>query len=265
MRNKGKQRESIYRKRTADKKGELRRRKRRRSVAGIRQDVHDETNFMTFGYSHKVLKHLKQERFELPNFPLNFGRTAVIRLPRIFSISENPEDTIKTLRKLYTVGNNPIVKKIRFEYDECKCMGLSASTIMDVIVLAIERLHREKNWDLELEGNFPKDNDARTIFCASGLPYHLKIRPSWLVDEARIKRFQTVSGEGQGRSCKASVIATKLTAYFDDCLGTQGLELNEKGKRLLCGIMGEVLDNCESHGGNDATWYTQGHYQVNRG
>lgn len=265
MRNKGKQREFIYKNRVATKRGEARRRRKNKgTTTSVRRTMQEEIGFMSSGYSHKVLKHLQKERFALKDFSIGFGGNVTIRLPRIFSISENPEAAIKIFRKLYTVGKNPIVKKIRFEYDECERMGLSASTIMDVIVLAVERLRREKGWDLELEGNFPKVDDVRTILCASGLPYHLKVKPSWLVDEEKIKRFQTVSGEGQGHSCKASVTATRMTAYFDDCLGTQGLELNAEGRRLLCGIMGEVLDNCESHGGKDATWYTQGHYQVNK-
>lgn len=266
MRNKGKQREFIYRKRHVARKGEIHRKKCLKSTSynGQYSSEDEETGFMSFGYSHKVLSHLKRENFELSGLNFGYSRTVVIRLPRVFSISESPEDTIKTLRKLYTMGKNPIVKKIRFEYDECERIGLSASTIMDIIVLAIERLRKDSNWDLELEGNYPKKDDVRTILCASGLPYHLKIRPAWLVDEQKIKRFQTVSGEGQGHSCKASITATEMTMYFDECLGTQGFELNDEGKRKLSGIIGEVLDNCESHGGKGATWYTQGHYQVGK-
>lgn len=265
MRNKGKRKEYIYRNRVANKKGRLRAESRHKnhSFYGKTKEQSD-VDFLPVGYSHKVLKHLKQEKFELRGFK-GLGQTVVINLPKIFSISENPENTIKLLRKLYTVGKNPMVRKICFKYDECEQMGLSASTIMDIIVLALEQMRVENGWDLELEGNYPKNSDVRTILCASGLPYHLKIKPTWLLDETNIKRFHTVSGEGKGYSCKSSVTATKLTRYFDECLSTQGLELNGEGKRLLSGIMGEVLDNCESHGGSDATWYTQGHYQVGKG
>lgn len=266
MKNKGKQREFIYYKRHITRKGRINQKKYLKKSFQMEQyeNEDEKTGFMSPGYSHKVLSHFKREKFDLLGVNIGYSRTYVIRLPRIFSISENPEETIRTLRKLYTIGKNPVVKKIQFEYDDCEVMGLSASTIMDIIVLAIERLRKDNKWDWELEGNYPKREDVRTILCASGLLYHLKIKPFWIVDEEKIKRFQTVSGEGQGHSCKSSITATGMTKYFDECLGTQGFELNDNGKRLLCGIMGEVLDNCESHGGKGATWYTQGHYQVGK-
>ncbi|MBR1930226.1 MAG: hypothetical protein IJ833_01950 [Lachnospiraceae bacterium] len=60
---------------------------------------------------------------------------------------------------------------------------------------------------------------------------------------------------------KADETATKLTNYFNKCLRTQNMELNGEGKRILSRIFGEVISNCEIHGGDQATWYTQGHYQ----
>lgn len=40
------------------------------------------------------------------------------------------------------------------------------------------------------------------------------------------------------------------------------MELNDEGKRVLGRILGEVISNCEIHGGDSSTWYTQGHYQI---
>lgn len=266
MRNKGKQRQIRYEKRFADKKGELRQKKRRKTRTLIRGNSENAPfEFMRRGYSHKVLQHLERRHFELTSFFNRIRRTVEITIPPVFSISENPEETIKLLRQIYTIGKTPQNGKICFNYDKCQTMGLSASTILDVIILALEQLHREKNWDWELEGNLPTSENVRTILCASGLPYHLNVQPPWLVNEERIKCFETVSGESNGRRGKSSNTATNLTKYFDTCLGTQGLELNDEGKRLLGGIMGEVLENCDNHGGKDGTWYTQGHYQLIKG
>lgn len=265
MKNKGKQRQYLFTRRRAIRTGKLeyKKRLRHRAFGGI-NTAEPDTAFMPIGYSHKVLKHLKEANFELLEY-IN-GSVATVRLPRVFSISENPEETIRTLRRLYTVGKKERVGKIVFNYDDCEQMGLSASTIMDVIVLALEQFRNENYLDWELEGNFPKREDVRTMLCASGLLYHLKIDTPWRdVDGDRIKRFQTVSGEGNGKTGKSSATATGLARYFSECLKTQHLELTDNGKRLLSGILGEVLDNCESHGGTGSTWYTQGHYQLVKG
>ena len=68
MRNKGKQREKLYRQRRAVKKGELRQKTNHRASHFYLQAEMDEDEIITAGYAHKVLKHLKQNRFEMNIF-----------------------------------------------------------------------------------------------------------------------------------------------------------------------------------------------------
>ncbi|MCM1048024.1 MAG: hypothetical protein NC433_06340 [Clostridiales bacterium] len=209
------------------------------------------------------MKHLENANFALSFLNDKKGQVSV-RIPKRFSISEQPDRTINLIRKLYTVCMCENVDKIKFDHSFCEFLGLSASTIMDIILLvAIE--YREKiNNPLILAGTFPKDPMVRDIFLASGLPYHINANYLLGYDENNVEKFETVSGECSNDVRQSGKIATKLTEYFNKCLLHQNMKLRNEGISLLVTLLGEVLGNCEIHGGEHATWYTQGHYEDNR-
>lgn len=185
-----------------------------------------------------------------------------IEIPEVFSISENAEDAIQLLRKTYTLCSNMKTKTIIFDHSNCVNLGLSASTIMDIIVLAVEKYREKLGNPLEFVGDLPRNRKARDILLASGLPYHLKADSYMHFDKEHVERFETIKGAHSLFANKADETATKLTLYFNKCLKTQNMELNDEGKRVLGRILGEVISNCEIHGGDSSTWYTQGHYQI---
>lgn len=222
-----------------------------------------EDNFLGNDYN-KVISHLNNKNFKLPKLRLNSHACERIKIPEEFSISENAEQVIYILRRVYTVAINPQIDKIIFDHSECVNLGLSASTMMDIIILAVEK-YRERNMHpLELEGELPYDAQVRDILLASGLPYHLGAESMVEFDKDHVERFETIMGVHDLYANKSDETATKLTNYFNKCLKTQSMELNDEGKRLLSRILGEVISNCEIHGGDAATWYTQGHYQIRR-
>lgn len=220
-----------------------------------------EDDFLGNDYN-RVIEHLDSKKFNLKRNCFKFEDSQKIEIPEVFSISEDVESAIRLLKKTYTLCMNSEVKKVFFDHSKCVNLGLSASTIMDIIVLAVEKYREKSGNSLELSGNLPHDRKARDILLASGLPYHLKADSYESFDEARVERFETIKGNHSLSVNKADEIATKLTLYFNKCLRTQSMELNDEGKRVLSRILGEVISNCEIHGGDSATWYTQGHYQM---
>ena len=54
----------------------------------------------------KVIKHLNNKLFELENQDIIVDNLALISLPENFSISENPNDTIKLLKNIYWAGKH---------------------------------------------------------------------------------------------------------------------------------------------------------------
>ena len=213
----------------------------------------------------KLICHLNEKEFSKHgDFSKNLDKEVWINIPKIFSISERTETTIDFLRQLYKVLMTEQVEKIHFNYSQCDHLGFSASVIMDVIILAVDNYRIENGIQCYYGGNIPRETRSREILLASGLPHHLQAEIELKADEKKIERFELVSGSHSERDEEkiSGMVATNLTLYFDRCLATQKLFLKNSGKGFISRMLGEVIDNCEIHGGENATWYTQGHYQI---
>ena len=201
-----------------------------------------------------------------------FGRGSVkyldkdvqMEIPKIFSISENPKTSIAFLKQLYEILMTEHIKTICFDYLKCEHLGFSASVIMDVIILAVDDYRTKKEIQCNYVGNVPPEKRSKEILLASKLPYYLQSESELKVNEKKIERFELVSGCHSEKDDEkiGGTVATNLTLYFDRCLTTQKMSLKNNGKSFMSTMFGEVLDNCEIHGGENATWYTQGHYQI---
>ena len=68
----------------------------------------------------KVMAHLEKENFALSDFVLSDFHfqegELLIEIPKRFSISEQPDETIRSLRRLYAIGKDECVKEIKFDY-----------------------------------------------------------------------------------------------------------------------------------------------------
>lgn len=258
---KGKQKVLLYTIRNQKKLIRNAKKRVKKSAPGCSGNTIVVDDFLGSDYN-RVIRHLNNKNFHPKK---KFQRTEAyqrIEIPEVFSISENAEAAIELLRKTYTLCSNRKIREIKFDHSNCKSLGLSASTIMDIIVLAVNK-YREKSGDpIDFSGDLPRDRKARDILLASGLPYHLKADSLMQFDKDHVERFETIKGVHSISANKADETATKLTIYFNKCLKTQNLELNNEGKRVLGRMLGEVISNCEIHGGDSSTWYTQGHYQI---
>lgn len=256
---KGKQKVFLFRRRNEKKILRNREKRKKKRNRGNRRNTYQKNNFLGDDYI-KVINLLDKKKFsETWHYPKQRER---IMIPSVFSISENAEQAIRLLKEVYTVVRCGQTREIVFDHADCIELGLSASTIMDIIVLAAVK-YRERQGDyLKIEGCLPRNKAVKDILLASGLPYHLNADSFLHYDAEHVERFETIKGQHDVKANKADGVSTKLVLYFNKCLKTQGFELNEEGLRLLSRILGEVISNCEIHGGENATWYTQGHYQI---
>ena len=100
-------------------------------------------------YPNRVFYFLREKGFGKEKIiGKKLGYKKVLKVPSIFSISENPEETIAFLQKLYYYGSRSDIKEIHIDHSECYCLEIAASTIMDVIVLAIKEYHRKNLWQV---------------------------------------------------------------------------------------------------------------------
>ena len=263
MKNKGKRRIFLYLRRKQNKiLRRLRRKKKRKGNSNSFIGVEDKYR-PNLDEVNKILKTLDKKKFGI-TFPIKKdykGRVSV-SIPSNFSISDNSEGVIKFLRRFYATLRNSSVKEIYLDYSECSELGLSASVVMDAIALAVDEYRLVDKNPLNWSGNLPKEKYAFDIVRAGGLPYHIGAEIFGKIESDSIERFEMVRGSHESQKKKAGTVATNLTIYLDRCLQTQKYRLNDFGKSLFSDMLGEVITNCEIHGGVDSMWYTQGYYKI---
>lgn len=215
-------------------------------------------------FPNKVFHFLKKKEFGGKyHFPRFKGHSVTLPIPESFSFSENPDGTIDFLEKLFFYGSKLEIAEINIDHSHCYNLEIAASTVMDVIVLAIEEFHWKNKSEIIFRGTIPGEGKVKDVFMASGLAAHMRmdIQAGIPVDWEHIQRFKLISGyHGSQRS---GSVATELADYIIKCMNRQGYTLTNMGKNILGSLFGEVLDNCEIHGGNDSTWFALGHYQEN--
>lgn len=178
-----------------------------------------------------------------------------IEIPQTFSLITNPEESIKTLKKIFTAIQNEKVREVFLDYSKCEELGLCASSVTDIIILNGIKYRRILNKPLNPKGNMPKSEEARKIFIISGLIKHLGISK---IEDKNIIRLDIIKNEEQGK------MTNKIIEYYNKCLNTQNYQLTEQGKGKFARMIGEVLDNVDQHAGELATWYASGHFNIDK-
>lgn len=210
-------------------------------------------------YTSKVLRCLQQAQFSLPIKGAS-GQISV-NIPETFCFSRAPEETILFLRKLYTYATNLHINRIHFNHLHCKTMGVCASTAMDVILMQCQKWRRSIKQPIHYSGilcssgKVSLDPETDTLLKASGILRHLGVSHGKF-DE--IECLELIKDE------ESSIIAEKIIDYIQRALLRHHLMLTPTGSNYLGQLLGEIADNCHQHGGKNATWYTLGHYALDK-
>lgn len=179
----------------------------------------------------------------------------IIEIPEKFSLITNPEESLQTLRKIFTAIHNEKVQELFLDYSKCEELGLCASSVTDIIILNGIKYRKIINKPLNTRGNVPKSKEAREIFIISGLVKHLGISK---IENNNTVRLDILKNEEQSK------MTDKIIQYYDRCLNTQNYQLTVQGKSKFAHMIGEVLDNVNQHAGDLATWYVSGHFNIDK-
>lgn len=186
-------------------------------------------------------------------------KTRTINVPEVFSFINNPDGAIDLLRQLFYHGTDKSVRKFYFNHSECKNLGICASTVMDVILMEIKRQHVNSRRTFRLSGEMPSQGEIRDILEVSGLHKHMGIQTP---ERSHIKKLELIKGSKYKPQMSSGDVATQVTNYFIECLKTQQLGLDGNGRQKISEMVGEVIDNCNLHGGDLSEWFTLGHYNL---
>lgn len=207
----------------------------------------------------KVIRCLEHFHFGLGSSS-EHGRVE-LTVPSTFCFSRDPDGATQFLRRLYSCAMNPNITEIFFDHLNCKHLGVCASTIMDIILLECKKYRAATKHPitycgrLTSAGQVAYDEDVDTLLKASGILRHLKVSNSQFKE---IEKLELIKNE------ESAKIAERIIEYIDKSLHRHKMELTPLGKNHFGKLLGEIADNCSQHGGKDATWYTLGHYSIDK-
>jgi hypothetical protein len=181
-----------------------------------------------------------------------------LRIPKVFSLISNTEETLEIISSLITVSRHfKPLQQIHIDHSSCEEMDLAASAIFDVATLAI--LKEFPSGTFNLTGEIPKSGSVRRLMIAMGLPRQLNINipraPDELILDFPLKKGSKQSpGNYQGVS-DAERIASDLANHLRDCFRrAAGFELPLSVTRQVLKWLPEVIGNAEDHSETDEWW-----------
>ena len=206
----------------------------------------ENANVATF--KSRLFKFLNEKRFKI--YMANKKKGVKIVIPKKFSFITNPNDTIKTIKKVFYCLNNLKIKILNLDYSQCEEIGMCASAVLDIMVMEAKKTRKD---DMIIKGNYPVTDEARTILCISGLVKHLGLSN---IELDSVRRLDIMS------NLESDEMSEKVVEYYDQCLETQGYMLSDVGKSNFANMVGEVIDNAEQYGGNFKSWHVMGHFNI---
>lgn len=201
-----------------DKKNLIRRTKRKRASKGQQwtRESHEHVTKEKHNYNAET------KRYEFP-------------APLIFSISENPVDTIEYFNRLLSFVSDKRNRNKRVHIDISRVNKLTSDALMYLLAI-VNDLKNEEKINIHFSGNEPVDANIRTIFAESGFYDFVRYQGSKLLTRNK-NNIQIVSGE----KCDTEV-AKKISDFVCEKGG-----LSIRQCKFLYNIVIELMSNTNKH------------------
>ena len=181
-----------------------------------------------------------------------------INIPTNFSIIHNPKETLKLICSFPKTirAHQQRVKEINVDHGKMKEVDLAAESILDFLILDMEREEKNKKKKMKLGGHFPENLELRRYLRAMGIIKNLDIKHEMLSkEEESILRIFSMKNRGALQKISPGTPDVKertvkeFVDHINSCLDDHGLELTESGRASLSQYTGEILGNAEEHSG----------------
>jgi hypothetical protein len=195
----------------------------------------------------------RYKKFSTINLPSNEDGKLIV--PSKFSISENTEETMFFLKRLFHCLYTQNCKIIEIDYKFCEYLDVDASACMDLILngfinyynRCINRNHKVKI-DKIIPVNFEKNKHIKDILFSIGAYRNLK---NLVIENPSndIIPFHLRIGDSKHDKdgIKKEIHETEIVDYVIDCLSSLGHELTSDAETNLSKVVGEVMANAEEH------------------
>ena len=209
-------------------------------------------------YKSPVLSHLEKTHFCIRHQIKD--HIANLDVPEVFCLSRNPNESLSFLRMIYSLLMDSSIDEIRFNHFNCKHIGICASIIMDIIIIECIKYRNSIDSSITLsgivkDGKVSNNDEVDSLVKMSGLLKHLNVYKGVLNNTEKLELIKNES---------SSYVAEKSIDYINRSLRRHGYILTKLGANHFGNFFGEIVDNCSLHGGENAIWYTIGHYSYDK-
>ncbi len=197
--------------------------------------------------------------------PVRVSPNMTIVMPKVFSLIENPYETLNTIigfRGLLDYGN---VRFVETDYSQCEKLDLCASVVLDVLAIRAKKQRSLRNRKITFGGVYSKKPEIDIMLFSSGMLKNVgsastsNLSPE-LLERLRFSELRQGRATSPELTSETEIAASELAEFFDQCLVAEGHRLQRSWKGNLIQLLTEVLDNAEEHGSGNRLWYTIGYY-----
>lgn len=186
----------------------------------------------------------------------------VIYMPHTFSFVIEPDTALRYIKRIVYYITKNSVENLYIYHTTIKQISLTASLMLDIILMNAESYIKSNRFrkSLNLSGEVEKNTDIGILIHANGVLPHLGFS---VKKNADVETLDIIFGTKDTSSTQDP--ASEILLYFSKCLSRQGCTLTIDGKRQFSKFLGEVIDNCRIHAGEDVRWYALGFYHHKEG
>lgn len=206
-------------------------------------------------YKNRSVKHIKNAKppFELSELGYDLSRDINVseKTPDVFSVTENPNETIAFLKRISSLFLNKQDLDLNITCSNLQKIDISALLLLCIIVNRGCFYLRKSHYNCKISGDYPKNRELKKEFAHSGLPKYLNIVN---FDDASIEvlnpfnSVKRIDDESQ-----------RIINYYDKCLKRNGYKLSEVGEAYFHKLTNEIIENALIHSGH-AILYSGGYY-----
>lgn len=241
----------------------------------IRQIKHDRRNAISkleqderFGESSKVLLLISQLKFAIPKE--SKGRVKY-KAPKIFSIMENPQGVLDSIKSFATeLLQHQKLRRVFVDLSDVEVYDLGANSLLDILIEEASYKATRTGRRIRWSGAYPRDPSLRRFVKSMGVIKKLQVSHEYPHPEeadkvntydARCKNY--VRATRLSEVDKKNRVTTQFADHINSCLKRVNRKLTQSAQSYLCKYVSEILDNAEEHA-NMFDWTIQGYLDTHK-
>ena len=254
---KGNLMENYWRLQKRRTKRELKRRRQRRHYKGV-NSTYPLFIQRQIAADRSMIKHAQLDLYDLlvklqftQQQPLTTSPS--IKIPRIFSLSDNYEQSIETIKLLLcALAKNET--QITIDFSECTNVDGNALFLTQLIRLELSKEWNRLNNKLHrlqcnpiCKINKSKDRSVNLDLLMFGLLSTVELDANGLKPINSLGYLTGSKSQSHYDENKKGQIGTQIVAYLNGCLQHHGFQLKSLGRNQIDGLIAEILNNAEDH------------------